>query len=48
MSRRRGRGNGAIYAAFGAGLFLGCCLPAKYLVVILAVSVILCGIALCR
>ncbi len=46
--RKCRRGNGAVYVAFGIGLFLGCCFPEKYLVIILAAAVILCGLALCR
>ncbi|MBR1811292.1 MAG: hypothetical protein IJ766_06565 [Clostridia bacterium] len=45
MNRRK-KSHGWKAAAFGAGLFLALCLPAKYLVVVLAAMIIVCGILL--
>ena len=46
MNRRKKACCGFKAAAFGAGLFLALCLPAKTLVVLLAIVIIVCGIVL--
>lgn len=44
--RCRGRSGGWKAVAFGAGLFLALCLPAKALIVILSLTLIVCGLVL--
>lgn len=45
--RKRKKSYGGVAASFGIGLFLAICFPAKYLVVILAIAVTVCGLILC-
>ncbi len=45
---RRQKGNGAYVAAFGAGVFLAIVFPAKYMLVVAAIALVLAGISLLR
>ena len=48
MMRRRHIGVGAIFVTLGIALSLAFIFPARYLVVVLTISLIASGIALCR
>lgn len=39
---------GIIFAMFGLGLVLAFTLPPKFLVVVLAIALVICGISLCK
>ena len=47
MGRRKG-GNGIVFIALGLGLLISLILPAKAVIVILAVTIVMCGISLCK
>ena len=47
MGRRKGS-KGIVFIALGLGLLISLILPAKAVIVILAITVVLCGISLCR
>lgn len=48
MKRRKNNNLGLIFAMLGVGLILAFIFPSKFLVVILSVSLIVSGIALCK
>ncbi len=48
MKRRKNNSLGLIFAMLGVGLVLAFIFPSKFLVVILSVSLIVSGIALCK
>lgn len=47
MGRKRGS-KGIIFAALGFGLLISLILPEKAIIVILAIALVICGIALCK
>ncbi|MBQ4573107.1 MAG: hypothetical protein IJA80_07505 [Clostridia bacterium] len=47
MGRRKGS-KGIVFIALGLGLLISLILPAKAVIVILAITIVLCGISLCR
>ena len=47
MGRRKGS-NGIVFIALGMGLLISLILPAKAVIVILAIAIVLCGIILCK
>ncbi len=47
MGRRKGS-NGIVFIALGLGLLVSLILPAKAVIVILAVALVICGIFLCK
>ncbi len=48
MGRRRNSNKGIIFAALGLGLLISFVFPDKFIVVILASALVICGIALCK
>lgn len=48
MRRKRNYGLGIILVSFGIGLFIACCFPSSFLVAVIALVIILIGIAICR
>ena len=47
MGRKRGS-KGIIFVALGLGFLISLILPEKAIIVILAIALVLCGIALCK
>lgn len=47
MGKRRGN-NGLIYVALGLGLLISFIFPDKFIVVLLAMVLVICGLSLCR
>lgn len=47
MGRKRGS-KGIIFVALGLGLLISLVLPEKAIIVILAIALVICGIALCK
>ncbi len=47
MGRRKGS-KGIIFVALGLGLLISLVLPEKAIIVILAIALVICGIALCK
>lgn len=48
MGRKRGSSKGIIFIALGLGLLMSLILPEKVIIVLLAVSLVICGAALCK
>ncbi len=48
MGRKRGSNKGIIFAALGLGLLISFVFPDKFIVVLLSVALVVCGIALCK
>ncbi len=48
MGRRHGNSKGIIFIALGLGLLMSLILPEKVIIVLLAVSLVICGAALCK
>ncbi len=47
MGKRTGN-KGLIFVALGLGLIISILLPAKFIIVLLAGALIICGLALCK
>lgn len=47
MGKRTGT-KGLLFVALGLGLIISILLPEKFVIVLLAVSLIICGLALCK
>ncbi len=48
MGRQKNKLSGLIFAALGFGLMLTFIFPDKFIVVLLAIALVVCGIALCK
>lgn len=48
MKRSKGGNPGLLFAMLGAGLILALVFPEKFLVVVLSIALIVCGIVLCK
>ncbi len=48
MGRQKNKLSGLIFAALGVGLMLTFIFPDKFIVVLLAIALVICGIALCK
>lgn len=46
--RRRSKMKGLIFVALGLGLLMSLLLPQKFIIIMLAALLVICGIALCR
>lgn len=45
---RRSNSKGIIFVALGLGLIISLMLPQKFIIILLAVSLVICGAALCK
>jgi hypothetical protein len=48
MGRQRNQSSGLIFVALGVGLMLTFVFPDKFIIVLLAIALVICGIALCK
>ncbi len=48
MGRRRSSNKGIIFVALGLGLLISFVFPDKFIVVVLASALVVCGITLCK
>lgn len=45
---KRNNSKGIIFAALGLGLLISLLLPQKFIIITLSISLVFCGIALCK
>ena len=48
MRKHRNCAWGIILVSFGIGLFIACCFPSSFLVAVIAVALVLIGVAICK
>lgn len=45
---RKGTNKGLLFVALGLGLIVSLLLPEKFIIILLACSLVICGLALCK